>query len=117
MLALARHCGIFCADSRMTTIGNKDVLLVKRFDRHRTKTGYFRSRMASALTLLGADDGPDTRQKWSYLLLAEELRRITSGKQIEEHLVFRSMNTAGTNGSVAVRIVGKRKAVDPARPQ
>ncbi|WP_074123015.1 HipA domain-containing protein [Bradyrhizobium sp. AS23.2] len=84
MLLLARKCGLSCVDSRMTTVGEKDVLLVKRFDRHKIDAGYLRSRMVSALTLLNADDGPDTRQKWSYLLLADELRRTASGTQAKE---------------------------------
>lgn len=84
MLALARKCGLSSAESRMTTIGGKDVLLVKRFDRHKAETGYLRSRMVSALTLLGADDGPAARQKWSYLLLADEMRRAASGTQARD---------------------------------
>jgi serine/threonine-protein kinase HipA len=84
MLALARSCGISCAESRMTTVGERDVLLVKRFDRHKAENGYFRSRMISALTLLDADDGPGTRRQWSYVLLADELRRTLSGTQAKE---------------------------------
>jgi serine/threonine-protein kinase HipA len=87
MLTLAHECGISCAESRMTTIGDKDVVLVKRFDRHKAEKGYFRSRMVSALTLLDADETPDTvdkRQKWSYLLLADEIRRAASGGQAKD---------------------------------
>jgi serine/threonine-protein kinase HipA len=87
MLALARNCGISCAESRMTTVGDRDVLLVKRFDRHKTEKGYLRSRMVSGLTLIDADDSPDTadkRQKWSYLLLADEIRRAASGNQAKD---------------------------------
>ncbi|RYH55687.1 MAG: HipA domain-containing protein, partial [Alcaligenaceae bacterium] len=43
-----------------------------------------RSRMVSALTLLDADDGPAARQKWSYLLLADEMRRAVSGTQARD---------------------------------
>ena len=87
MLALARNCGISCAESRMTTVGDRDVLLVKRFDRHKTEKGYLRSRMVSGLTLIDADDSPDTadkRRKWSYLLLADEIRRAASGNQAKD---------------------------------
>ncbi|MGF6312535.1 hypothetical protein ABIB82_006428 [Bradyrhizobium sp. i1.8.4] len=72
---------------RMTTIGDKDVVLIKRFDRHKAEKGYFRSRMVSGPTLLDADDTPDTvdkRQKWSYLLLADEIRRAASGSQARD---------------------------------
>jgi serine/threonine-protein kinase HipA len=50
MLALARSCGISCAESRMTTVGDRDVLLVKRFDRHKTEKGYLRSRITPRTT-------------------------------------------------------------------
>src|SRR5262249_38098572 len=78
MLTLAKSCGISCVESKIITVGNRDVIAVKRFDRHKTKNGYLRSRMVSALTLLGADDSATTTdewQKWSYLLLGEELQR------------------------------------------
>jgi serine/threonine-protein kinase HipA len=42
------------AEGRMTTIGDKDVLLVKRLDRHKGRPRYLRSRMVSALTRLYA---------------------------------------------------------------
>jgi len=60
---------------------------VKRFDRHKTEKGYLRSRMVSGLTLIDADDSPDTadqRRKWSYLLLADEIRRAASGNQAKD---------------------------------
>ncbi len=74
---LARSCGLAVAESRVERIGELDVLLVRRFDRERTDAGYLRHRMASALTLLRGGDG--NRDGWSYLLLADEIRR-TSGK-------------------------------------
>jgi serine/threonine-protein kinase HipA len=87
MLTLARSCGIACAESRFATIADRGVLLVKRFDRHKSEKGYLRSRMVSGLTLIDADDTPNTadqRQKWSYLLLADEVRRAASSKQSKE---------------------------------
>ena len=81
MLVLARACGIRTAESRVTRIGDRDALLVKRFDRQKTETGYRRARMLSALTLLRADESE--REKWSYVVLAEELRRL-SGQPMEE---------------------------------
>lgn len=81
MLVLARTCGIQTAESRVTKIGNRDALLVKRFDREQTETGYRRARMLSALTLLRADE--NEREKWSYVALAEELRRL-SGQPLDD---------------------------------
>ena len=50
MLTLARLCGIFAAESKVVVVGDRDVLLVKRFDREKAKGGYTRSRMVSAMT-------------------------------------------------------------------
>jgi serine/threonine-protein kinase HipA len=76
MLLLARACGLTTAQSRVVDVAGRDVLLVKRFDREKTGSGYLRTRMISALTLLRAEDTYQTRDRWSYLLLAEELRRV-----------------------------------------
>ncbi len=76
MLRLARECGITTAESRIETVGGRDVLLVKRFDREKTAKGYTRARMVSGLTILRADEAPEARQNWSYVILVEELRRI-----------------------------------------
>ncbi len=78
MLVLAAKCGIKTAESKVVTIGDRDALLVKRFDREKVKGGYTRARMVSAMTLLRTDDSPLARGRWSYVLLAEELRRVTA---------------------------------------
>ncbi len=78
VLQLARKCGLNVASSRVERIGNRDVLLVRRFDRERRSAGYARSRMVSALTLLQADDQVTNRRRWSYLALADEVRRASS---------------------------------------
>ena len=91
MLLLARECGVQTAESRLETIGDRDVLLVKRFDREKVDAGYRRARMLSALTLLRADDSHQDRDKWSYVLLAEELRRISSQPKQDAPELFRRM--------------------------
>lgn len=78
LLKLAETCGLDVADSRMETVGGRDVLLVRRFDRDWAETGYRRHRMVSALTLLRAGDAPGERGDWSYLLLADEIRRVSA---------------------------------------
>ncbi len=91
MLELARACGIHTAESKLTTIGDRDALLVKRFDRERKGDGYKRARMLSALTLLRAGDTHQDRNRWSYVLLAEELRRISSQSKADASEIFRRM--------------------------
>jgi serine/threonine-protein kinase HipA len=90
-LQLARQCGLHTAESQVVTIGDRDVLLVKRFDRTRLEDGYTRARMVSALTLLDTDESPDGRARWSYVLLAETLRRISERPADDARELFRRM--------------------------
>jgi serine/threonine-protein kinase HipA len=91
MLALARACGLDTAHSRVVNVARCDVLLVKRFDREKIDAGYLRARMVSALTLLRAEDTHPSRGKWSYVLLAEELRRVCTQPQHSTEELFRRM--------------------------
>jgi len=91
MLALARACGLTTAQSRVVEVGGRDVLLVKRFDREKVADGYRRARMVSALTLLRAEDTYQSRDKWSYVLLAEELRRVCAEPAQNAAELFRRM--------------------------
>ena len=91
MLELARASGIRAAETRLTTIGDRDALLIKRFDRENTDKGYRRARMLSALTLLRAEDTHTDRAKWSYVLLAEELRRISARPKEDGLELFKRM--------------------------
>ena len=91
MLGLARACGLTTAESKIVSIGARDVLLIKRFDREKTEAGYQRARMVSALTLLKTDDSPQLRDKWSYVLLAEELRRVSAEAKKDATELFRRM--------------------------
>jgi serine/threonine-protein kinase HipA len=90
MPQLARACGLETAESKVARVGDRDVLLVRRFDREKTEGGYRRARLLSALTLLRAEDeSPDER--WSYVLLAEELRRISAQPKLDAPELFRRM--------------------------
>ena len=89
MLRLARQCGINVSESRIETVGGKDVLLVKRFDREKTTEGYTRARMVSGLTVLRSDETHDARTRWSYVILVEELRRIVAEPEKDAHELFR----------------------------
>ena len=88
LLLLARRCGLQVAESRLTRVGDADVLLVKRFDRDWSEGSYRRHRMVSALTLLQAEDSPTDRGKWSYLLLADELRRVSAQPAVDLRELF-----------------------------
>lgn len=91
MLVLARECGLDVAHSRVIAIGDRDALLVKRFDREHTGEGYRRARMLSALTLLRTGDSHQDRERWSYVLLVEELRRLCADPKAAAHELFNRM--------------------------
>jgi serine/threonine-protein kinase HipA len=98
MLKLAAACGLNAAQSRKEIVGDKDVLLVKRFDREYSGGKFFRHRMFSALTALKTDDDPVRRENWSYLSLVEELRLFSDSpkedaKELFMRMVFNSLTT------------------------
>jgi serine/threonine-protein kinase HipA len=91
MLELATSCGLKAAQSRVVTVGDRDVLLVKRFDREKIEDGYRRARMISGLTILRTEDSHQHRDRWSYVLLAEEVRRISASPKQDAIELFRRM--------------------------
>ena len=101
LLMLAQECGIGAARSRIERAGDRDVLLVRRFDRERSDdgAGWLRHRMASALTLLRTDDSPTGRERWSYLALADEVRRTSARPTDDLRQLFTRMcfNAAVSN--------------------
>lgn len=60
-------------------------------DREHTAAGYRRARMLSALTLLRAGDTHLDRGRWSYVLLAEALRRVVARPAEAAAELFRRM--------------------------
>jgi serine/threonine-protein kinase HipA len=91
MLELAKTCGVSVATSRVETIAGKDVLLVKRFDREKTTRGYTKARMISGLTLLQAEEATEARDRWSYVLMSEELRRVVGEPKRDAQELYRRM--------------------------
>jgi serine/threonine-protein kinase HipA len=91
MLELAKTCGVSVATSRVETIASKDVLLVKRFDREKTTKGYTKARMISGLTLLQAEEATEARDRWSYVLMSEELRRVVGEPKRDAQELYRRM--------------------------
>ena len=99
MLMLARSCGLDVTESRIETVGGRDVLLVRRFDRDRVGEDHHRHRMVSALTLLRTGDGFGERGDWSYLRLADEVRRASAqpGEDLRELFGRMCFNAAVSN--------------------
>ena len=55
-MRLAAKVGLDVAEVRLTQAAGKDVLLIRRFDRLHSGSGYTRKAMVSALTMLGLDE-------------------------------------------------------------
>ena len=98
-LELARRCGIDVCNSRLESVGGRDVLMVERFDREYTEGGYFRFGLVSGFTMLDADEYYLDRDRWSYPLLADQLRRWSEKPNEDRIELFRRMvfNSAVTN--------------------
>jgi serine/threonine-protein kinase HipA len=84
---LARACGIVIPTIQLETIGGKDVLLLERFDRRKTKTGYARLGFISALSLMDWDDRE--RPLWSYISLADTMRATILAQPAQLSDLFR----------------------------
>jgi len=102
-LDLARRCGLNVTQARLQSVGKNDILMLQRFDRqyHKTGTdkGYLRFGLVSGLTVLNCDDSHLERERWSYPLLADNLRRWSDKPEADCTELFRRMifNAAVTN--------------------
>jgi serine/threonine-protein kinase HipA len=98
-LDLARRCGLNVTQARLQTVGDGDVLMLQRFDREHTDSGYLRFGLVSGLTVLDCGDSHLDRERWSYPLLADNLRRWSDKPEVDCAELFRRMvfNAAVTN--------------------
>lgn len=98
-LDLARRCGLNVTQARLQTVGDADVLMLQRFDRDYTDKGYLRFGLVSGLTVLDCGDSHLDRERWSYPLLADNLRRWSDKPEADCAELFRRMvfNAAVTN--------------------
>ncbi len=92
-LELARAAGLSVCRTRMETLATREVLLLERFDREwvADKQEYLRHGLVSGLTMLDAEDGYMGSERWSYLLLADELRRWSCRPNDDRRELFRRM--------------------------
>jgi serine/threonine-protein kinase HipA len=87
-MRLASFAGINVSAVKLVQAAQKDVLLIKRFDRTRKNDGRAREAIVSALTLLGLDEM--MARYASYEVLAEVIRhRFEDPKQALEELFAR----------------------------
>ncbi len=87
-MRLARVAGLNVAPVKLVRAMNRDVLLIRRFDRERTENGWTRRAIVSALTLLGLDERMAAHA--SYEALADIVRaRFTAPAATLEELFAR----------------------------
>jgi len=98
-LDLARRCDLNVTQARLDPVGESDVLMLQRFDRDYTDKGYLRFGLVSGLTVLDCGDSYLDRERWSYPLLADNLRRWSDKPEADCAELFRRMvfNAAVTN--------------------
>ena len=102
-LELGRRCWLNVAHAKLQSVGTSDVLMLQRFDREHadsgTTTGYLRVGLVSGLTVLDCGDSHLDRERWSYPLLADNLRRWSDKPEADCAELFRRMvfNAAVTN--------------------
>jgi serine/threonine-protein kinase HipA len=102
-LDLARRCGLNVTQARLQAVGisgkGSDVLMLQRFDREHSDQGYLRFGLVSGLTVLDSNDSYLNRERWSYPLLADNLRRWSDQPEADCAELFRRMvfNAAVTN--------------------
>ena len=99
-LELARAAGLRVCGTRLERVGERDALMLDRFDRewNPAANAYWRYGLVSGLTVIDAEDGYLGRERWSYPLLADELRRwsVKSNDDRRElflRMVFNAMVT------------------------
>ena len=86
-MTLAARCGIRIPELQMKSVGGKDILLVRRFDREKGKDGWTRKGFLSSLSLMQWDELD--RLSWDYAAIADSMRRHVAANGIEE--LFRRM--------------------------
>ncbi len=98
-LELARRCGLAVCNARLQAVAAHDVLMLERFDREYTEGTYLRFGLVSGLTMLDCDDNYLERERWSYPLLADQLRRWSEKPDADRIELFRRVvfNAAVTN--------------------
>ncbi len=86
-MTLARRCGIRIPEVRVVSVGDKDVFLIRRFDREKSGDAWLRKGFLSALSLMQWDERD--RVLWDYPAIADTMRRHIAAEDIRE--LFRRM--------------------------
>ena len=116
-MILARRCGIRIPEVRIVTVEEKDVFLIRRFDRKKGKSGWLRHGFLSVLSLMQWDERD--RLRWDYPAIADIMRRYMTATDIGElyrRMVFNILvrNTDDHPRNHGVVIDGIKMSLSPA---
>ncbi|NOY75209.1 MAG: HipA domain-containing protein, partial [Kiritimatiellaeota bacterium] len=81
-MKLAGKCGVEVPEMELRSIAGKNVFLIKRFDRLSSPEGWLRTGFISSLSLTRLDERD--RLKWSYLSIADLMRKYCPAKDIRQ---------------------------------
>jgi len=115
-MILARLYGIRIPEVRIVAIGEKDVFLIRRFDREKGESGWLRHGFLSALSLMQWDERD--RLRWDYPAIADIMRRYMTATDIEElyrRMIFNILvrNTDDHPRNHGVVIEGEKMSLSP----
>lgn len=88
-MKLAMKCGLNVPNIELIKIGTHEVFLIQRFDRKfdNLKNDFYRTHFVSGLSLLNLDE--KDYLNWSYLDLADQMRRWIKKPKDDLHEIFR----------------------------
>lgn len=69
-LLMAKECGIVIPELKMVRVGSDNILMVKRFDREKTNSGYLRKHFVSSLTMLGRHESESPLSSYAEICAA-----------------------------------------------
>lgn len=85
-MKLAARCGLDVPEIRLDTIGGRSVFLSRRFEREAIDGGWARRGYLSALSLAQWDERD--RDRWSYRMIAERIRKYSVRPAADLHQLF-----------------------------
>ncbi len=88
-MQLAKKCGLNVPNIELIKIKNSDVFLIQRFDRKYDKKQniFYRTHFVSGLTLMNLDE--KDYSNWSYIDLADQMRRWIKKPKKDLHEIFK----------------------------
>ncbi len=88
-MKLAKKCGLNVPNIELIRIKNNDVFLIQRFDRKfdKKQNDFYRTHFVSGLTLMNLDE--KDYSNWSYIDLADYMRRWIKKPKNDLHEIFK----------------------------